>query len=425
MDSKDYTQEISWKVLDKYFSSDKHSPINMGETLIRYMTDDSVNKIEAQRWNGLDGNLRNTQLRDLLYRSDFWTERQQAAQWFATHGEIAIALINIDSMWYVSFFKPLKYTEFKRVIEEITVEGIGTLKTKNGQSQLYYRWRKAKDNEINPKTNENISGRIIRETFWYNNEYLGDKKTEKIQETYIYDSNVKEIPVKLIRNNANSNPDWLKAGTILQEMNLLSNDIGIEWENIKTQWNSVGVMGKGKQAQKRQKEINNGQRMYSDASANSKYAQQFGVIMSGSSTVATLIQTIAYLEDRSLKYSFQGRDTDSSGANKHNAEISLWNQSHSEYLVRKKQQREKDYYRFFKDVVEPITGIVCPTRIRIDSSAYEQGKEDAIRYMESQRQLLAAQSASQRAQAEKHKAAAEKDIAEIKEKERNEVETVE
>lgn len=390
--------------LKKYFDRDKkHQPINMGDILISYMTEDSENKIEAQNWKGLDGNIANEKLRELLYRSDFWTQRQNAAKWFGTCGEIFVGIIIVDDLEYISFFRPNNYTKFKTDIFEITAYADKQLQTKNGECEIMYGWRFGKENEINPKTKESLQGRILRETFYVSK---GLKNEIEIMETFIYPKKYNKIPGKLIRNNAKSLPDWIKAGSILYEMNLMSNDMGVEWENIKTMWSSKGQFGNGKSANSREKRISNGETRVPDntSSMNANYAQQFDLLISGSSSIQVLIQSLAYLEDRALKYNFQGRDLESTGSNKHGMQVGLFSQAHSEYVSKKKKQREKDYMRFFKDIVEGILGIKAPREIAIQDSAYEQGKKDAMLQIKAQAEYNKAQAQAQKEQAKKHKA---------------------
>lgn len=42
-------QRENFVSVEKYFKGNKHSPINMGNILIDYMSGDSKNKIEAQK----------------------------------------------------------------------------------------------------------------------------------------------------------------------------------------------------------------------------------------------------------------------------------------------------------------------------------------------------------------------------------------
>lgn len=174
-------------------------------------------------------------------------------------------------------------------------------------------------------------------------------------------------------------------------------------------------MGSGKQTAVRQRNIENGSRNSSEEfSVNGKFGDQFGVMISGSSSLQVLIQGIVFLEDRALKYTFQGRDADGTSTNKHNMQVGLFNQAHAEYTLEKIDQRQDDYMRFFKDVVEPITGIKAPSSIKINNSAYEQGKIDAMKQIEANKKYAAAQANAQQKQADKHAAEAAKTEAETK-----------
>lgn len=148
--------------------------------------------------------------------------------------------------------------------------------------------------------------------------------------------------------------------------------------------------------------------MHDVFSPNAKFSQSLSAIISGSSTVATIIQTIVFLEDRALKYAFQGREMDSSGTNKHNMQVGLFNQAHGEYNQVKKEQRERDYLDFFKNVVEPITGIQSPSAITIDASIFEQGKIEGMRAAAEQNNLYKSQAANQKAQADNNSSQADR-----------------
>lgn len=397
--------------LSKYRKSEKHQPLNYGDIMIDYMTVDSINKIEAQRWQGLDGELQNVELRQLLYNSDFWTQRQKAAKWYATKGAVFVALIFINGRWDISFFNPYAYEEIKTDVIEMTAETDQLHKTNSGSHQIFFRWRIGKEGETIDATKENpqgidIEGRVIRETFYNANEF--GVKTEVVTETYVYDKKVKTVPGKIIRNNESSHPDWYRVMNILDEINLLSNGIGEEWEQVKTLWSQIGVFTNGTSPKQRLEEIKNGGNLLVDNSVNAKAMQGFGQIATDSTTLVVLLQTITTLEDKALKFAFQGRDLEGSGTNKHGMQVGLFSQAHSEYITKKKQQREKDFYRFFKDVVEPITGIQAPSRIVIWDSEYEKGKKDSLAHQGIQSKYFESQTVAQKASAEKLLADAEK-----------------
>lgn len=355
-------------------ATDKHQPVNMGDTLINYMAEDSENKIEAQLWKGIDDTT-DTKLKQFLYDSDFITERAEAARYLSFNGNVFVALLFIDKKWVAQFFEVMDYEVVKTEVKKITARSFNNPDT-------FIKW-------------EIKNGKVDKTTTVYED----DLKTVKETTTFTYPNNVTKIPGKIIRNNPKAMPDWIQVMSLVQELNLLSNDIGKEWENIKTIWSNVGQFGKGVQGANRQKQIENGARITEDFSNGAKFAQQFQTIISGSTSLPLLIQSVVFLEDRVLKYAFQGRDSDQSGTNKHNMQVGLFNQSHSEYLSKKMAQRERDFERFFNDIVKPIVG-TQEVKIQIQNSVYEQGKEDGLKTAKAQNDYFNAQAEQAKAQAE-------------------------
>ncbi len=381
--------------IDKKYG-EKHGSLDMGDVIVNYMAEDSENKIDSRRFVGLDGNIQNTDLKELLYRSDFVTERAKIGQKLSLYGEAFIALILIDNKWMISFFKPITYEVIKTKVIQMDAEGIGT-KTLSGnmQSPIYYRWKVRED------------GRVIRETYYYQLKFPGDKKAPRVVDSeFVYPKNVTQVPGILLRNNPSSTPDWYNVGDMLSEINVFSNDISEEWEFIKTQFQNNGMFGRGEQGVTREEAIKNGSRIHDMFSPNGKFAQAFQAIISGSTTITTLIQTVVFLEDRALKYAFSGRDSDSSGSNKHNLQVGLFSQANSEYIQKKIEQRQRDYMRFFKDVVQVITGIKAPNKIEIQASEFETGKIEGMKSTQAQRELYQAQAQQQKSTASRNKAQA-------------------
>lgn len=376
-----------------HVKGDKHKPINLGEMLAQFMATDSVNKIDSQFHSGLDnlsGNYK--QLSEMLYDSDFITEREIAGKQISFNGERFLAVIYHNNKPLVTYFTPHQYTRIKHNILEMTaVAKNKTYYTEEKSWQLYYHWSIRED------------GRVIRRNVIEEN---GEYQFVNHEDEFVYPKSFTGIPGKLIRNNSISEPDWVKAATILAELDALSNDIGEEWEYTKTQFQNMGSFGAGKKGHTRHKEIVNGERINDTFSPNGKFAQAFQAIISGSASASQLISTIVYLEDRAMKYSFQGRDMDNSGTNKHTTQVGLFNQAHSEYTQRKIRQRQRDYEYFLNDVVKPFLKFKVPKSVKITMSEFEKGKVDGVQATGSQRKLNDAQSNAQNAQAEKHKAAA-------------------
>lgn len=375
----------------------KHAPINFGNTMINFMAEDSENKIEAQTWSGLDDTT-DSALYDLIDRSDFITDRAANAKSLTFNGQYFVVLLKIDGEWNINIFEISSYKSLKTKVLEITVEGKNEIIRGDTAYDSFMTWSQRED------------GRITRTTFFYNEE--GNKEIEG--SIYVYPSKVKRIPGMIIRNNPKAFPDFYNVMDMLNELNLLSNDIANEWENTKTIWQSIGEYGTGEAGEEFTQYLANGGRAADYMSGNSRFAQQFQVMMSGSNTLATLIQTIAWTEDRILKYSFQGRDSTESGTNKHNMQVGLFNQVHSEYVLKKIKQRQLDYLRFFKEIVEPITGIKAPASIVINNSVYEEGKLAGMAKLSEELELYKAQTEQQKALADKQLADAEKALADAK-----------
>ncbi len=384
---------------DKYFELDnkensKHKDINMGEILINFMEQDSDNKIDSQTLLGID-NTRNKKLKELLNRSDFVTLRSKASRSLCIQGETAFAILIHNNKEYIRNFEienyKMKFNEFI----EITVHSNYMENKKNAEEKEFYRWY------------FNDEGRVVREGYTINT----TTKEKKISSEFVYPTKYKTIPVGRIRNNPISEPDYFKAMTIFKEISTLSNDIGTEWEMTKTIWQNSTWAGNG-DGEDFVDKLKQGSNVVTQFNPNSKAAQQFGVIMQGSLTVSQLIQSIVFLEDRAMKYSFSGRDMDNSGTNKHNAQVGLFNQAHSEYLQKKARQRERDYYNFFNDIVTKyIPGIKLPAKITFDMSEFEKGKVEGMSAAQANRELLQTQSRVNKKAAEKSQATAEKEAA--------------
>lgn len=380
---------------DKYFELDnqagqKHKEVNMGTILINFMEQDSDNKIDSQTLLGID-NTRNKQLKDLVRRSDFITLRSKASRPICLRGETVMGLMIYKGKEYIKMFEIETYTREFNEFTDLTVS-VDVKNGKNGMSKeiKLYRWYIKE-------------GRIFRDTI------KRKGNIDEVTTTFPYPTKYKTIPFTLIRNNPISEPDYMKAVTIFQEINALSNDIGEEWEMTKTIWQSNSWAGNGGGANFVE-ELKNGKRQIDTFNPNSKIAQQFGAIMQGSITSSQLIHNIVFLEDRAMKYSFSGRDMDNSGTNKHNAQVGLFNQAHSEYLQKKSRQRERDYLTFFKDVVARyVQGVKIPNKITFDMSEFEKGKVEGMRAAQANRELIEAQKKVQLNAAEKSQATATKE----------------
>lgn len=354
------------------------------------MAHDSVNKIDSRMLKGID-DTKDEKLRELNFNSDETTQRAEAGMLLSLYGEYFKAMINVGGKPMTYSFQIVDKKVRPGKINEITVKTLNTTKDKYGKShQVLMRWYFDDDK------------RLVRETFWYDGIAPNQNKVEW-KKPVVYPKNFDTIPGEIIRNTPTATPDWEIVGGVLYELNAISNDIGPESELWRTLFRSVGVFGTGQDAETKIKKIMDGDlKTLSESSKNGQFQSQYDVLMSGSPVSQALLNQTMYLEDRAMKYGMFGRDSDSSGANKHNLQVGLFNQVASEQIQKKKEQRERDLMRFYKNVIEKYTDIVITAKyIKFDSTEFEEGIKEGLRKAKSERLALEAQSKQQKAYASK------------------------
>lgn len=382
----------------------KHPKLNYGTSIVNFMAQDAANKLGSRKLNGID-NATGDKEKDLIYRSDFPTQRAFSSIFNSFDGSVLCGIMfNSENQSILKFLRIVNFQiNLDRNFEWFTAKSLnykndfGNL---NGE-EVFVRFSKVYDN------NNNFLY-ILRE---YVSESIVDKKLKPITSanypSYKYPKRFKEIPFRSIRNDEGSKPDWYNIVGFVEDLNVLSNDLSVEWEFIKTEKTNNAILGKGKSNSAVEKEILNGERIRD----NSVMGSSVNTIFSGSQSLQQLISYIAFLEDRTMKFAFQGRDMDTSGNNKHNLQVGLFNQAHSENLQKKKEIRERDFKSFFKDIVNPMLGTEFDIdKIKFDISEFEKGKLEGIKLAEKQNSLITAQASQQRAQAKNINIQATKEI---------------
>lgn len=120
------------------------------------------------------------------------------------------------------------------------------------------------------------------------------------------------------------------------------NDIPGEKEFAKTLLAENANFGEGTNSNSTEATIVNGGRTIQFNEFNSAVGMPTQIFSQGSPSLADAIGTYKFHLDEIFKLSFTNRDMQSSGTNKHNTEVSIFNQTASQYLSTKKRQREMD-----------------------------------------------------------------------------------
>lgn len=372
------------------FDSDvltKHSKLDLGSRIAMYMARDSVNKIDSQFFNNID-NAKDPILKEIVENSNFHTERQQAGHMLVDYGEIFALWVQVNDKWYIQFLKVINYTCFKREIKSIIASKFNKFINGKECDSMYYNFKIDEDGTVVGRAYIPGDGKDTDDQFMSENDIK-------------YNQKLNFIPGAIIQNNYNSEPDIFPIMEILQELNVLSCDLGEEWERVKTMFaNQSSLTNKGKNSAQIKKSILGGEFVFDSSSYNSRFSGlPITPFISGSTSLDNLVRAIVFLEDRVMKYSFYGRDFEGSATNKHNLQISLFAQASGEYIQTKKEQRQRDYLYFFnlayklEIIKEPIKSIT------IYDSIFERGKIEGLKITEAQKDLYKAQAKNQKTQA--------------------------
>lgn len=374
----------------------KHAPVDLGDILVSYYAQDSVNKIDSREFKGL---YRQADANAIIRESDFETEKAKWGEYLSLYGKVLLAVVYVDNQPQLAFFEVGAHKSLRGKLMYVNAHAGWTYKDANSivPYDVYYRWW------IDEDTTSPTYGRVFRSTVY-------DDATKGMQRVrghadFMYPKSIDRIPAWIIRNNPKGEPDMVNSYQILLEMNVLGSEVSQEWEFIKTQLiNLSTTFGQGKKSAQREAEIVGGNRISDSTSPNSKFQQAFQTVISGSPSLQQLIQTIQWWEDKALKYSFGGRELESTGSNKHSMQVGMFAQAASEYAQVKKEQRQRDYNMFFNTVLKmflpeelaPIT-----YSIKIQDTAFEEGKKAGILQAKAQQELLESQQAHFDANAEK------------------------
>lgn len=189
------------------------------------------------------------------------------------------------------------------------------------------------------------------------------------------------IPAWPMENNALGQPDIIKElRDAIKEMDYYGEQIGVEYEKVKTQFINNKLFGSTKSAKDWEEGQQGGHDYVHDVnSPDGKLQGSLTPLISGSAVGQQLMQQIQYIEDKVLKYSMQFRETMSGSQNKHNLEVSMENQQAFEYMLNKIEFRQKQLTKFFKLVGAQLGIATDKLKVSLQVSELEQNKIDMMK----------------------------------------------
>ena len=334
---------------------------------INHWAKDIENKVDSRNHIGLDGLKRGinpktgkeystSELAEILYRSDFITERAKMSSTIFLKGYAALALVTTNGKKTIRMYDVMSYKKILREIIDITIQTIND--NGNQEQPILTRFYK-EDGKIF------TTGVQIKD-----DKYINIGKAELLE-------GWTQVPVGLIRNNSKAESGIDHLVGMLSQLTFFGKELKSEWENIKAKWReNIYATSGNTQNNGRTEEMFNPNLMYGNAKE---------LVIAGALSFNQLMAAIVLLEDRIAKYAFQARDTMSTGANKHNSEIGMFSQLYSEQIQTMIEQRERDLNYFFSEIINKQGKIPISNKtIKIEYSDFEKGKREGFRLMSAQ-----------------------------------------
>jgi len=356
----------------------KRNPINLGLMAINYLRQSTINGEATKTWkiNGINSKDKKF-LDKVFYKSEFTMQRHLGTALLFDEGYfIATTFVYKDSP-IIKFSKVVNWEKLAGEVIYAYCEGSDFYTVNNTQQtqilKYYYK---------------NGSPRL---EYGYVEGYesgkgLQDKDAIKFVAQKIYKFEGTKLPIEIIPNlhSYKGDIEHFCLSGIINEIERESNWIGPEFDLIK---NNVLLSRNGegsKGAEYWEKRFNESNIQTIDA-LNDNIIESVIPLASDKTTLIQIQNNLNYLIDKLEKFSFFLRDTTSTGTNKFNAEIMMYNQVALEMLENKKELRNEYYTKFMKNFFTMTNAMgltssnVDDIKVLIAISEMEQIKLDTLK----------------------------------------------
>lgn len=346
--------------------------IGYAHAVRHYVAQNSVQTYDR----GITVNGASDNLLRLMKKSEFDKKLQRVGYELSKEGKgFALVCYLIGEMQYIDYARVYDYTKIAGDLREIYLWTESTFTKADQNYPILIKFEK-------------IAGEVVKsEGVFIENEWLiTDTSRIRVYEGFT------EIPVEILENNALGLPDIpCELLPMLNELDFYGNELGNEWDFVKTQFLNNQLFGSEKDGAQWQSEMNGKQRVHDVSDTDGKLQGALAPLISGSTTPAIILQNIEFLEDKIFKFAMQYREQATSGTNKMNLEVALGNQQAYEYMTAKMEHRQEQLESFFQKLEPNVT---------VDMEIPEL-EDYRIRNMSAQVDLLEAQAEAARSAATK------------------------
>ncbi len=325
----------------------------LGDSMKRRISQSSVNKIDQNDWTitGISATtMSNLQL--VLKCSKIYELKKQVGRTLSEDGKTGIAILVKDGKPYL---QQMDVTYLETEMYEISYVEANTGKYYN-EDGLEMSLPVSVAFEIDKR------GRVIKKEF-----VTLEGNTKKVLSSFKYPKGIKRIPFVLMKNNADGLGDIDNVGMwdAIKQLNFFASDFGVEWSVSRTLWTDREAFAD----QDLESVVTDNSRFIKRKSIKSKLQEASEPISLGSQSILVLKEAIDFVEEKILEYTFTAKKSDSSGTNKFNKEISMFNQDASEYLEAKRMQRDSDYTELISKLIEVMSFLKLAVATEIDTIA--------------------------------------------------------
>ena len=349
--------------------NNNNSQISLGTMCLNYFEQNQVNQEASKPWI-----LRNLSTQDkatidkIFWQSEMSLQRRKGASLLFTQGKTIITSFIIDNMPYINFNEVIEWEKIGAKYTYAYAVGNDVFE-KNGKSQISIL--KYSYNEDNFPMVE----------YGYSLEYSQKQDIKKIKDFQIRDKNKPEdytfifpinvLPIEVVPNLFSylGDAEHIGAMNLISELERQGDWNGPEWDLLKNNviFSRIGHGNKGAAAWKEEFRKSN---VHSMDSVDGVLLDSVSPLPTDKGTLLQLHTNINWLIDKLEKFMFFLRDTTSTGTNKFNAEIMMYNQVSLEMLINKKHLREEYFTRFMKKFAL-LTNALNLTNINVDKIKVE------------------------------------------------------
>lgn len=358
------------------------TPTNLGLMAVNYLRQNTINQEDNKKWNitGIKPEDKKV-IDEIFWRSEMTMQKSKGISLLFDEGKFVATTFVINNKPYLNFGKVVEwskvgdkyiyiYAQGSDVYEVNGVEQVQVLKYyyKNGKPVVEYGY-----SEMYTK------GKGLPSADFKIRDGRSPKKY-----TYVFDGDT--IPAEVVPNLYTYKGDIEHFGgaALLNEIERQGNWIGPEFDLLKNNVliNRQGAGNKGSDAWRNKFQKAN---VHTLDNLDAVILDSVNVLPADKQTILQIQLNINWMIDKLEKFMFFLRDTTSTGTNKFNSEIMMFNQVALEMLINKQALREEYYTRFMRRLLTETNAMgltssnVEEVQVKIDISDIEQIKLDTLK----------------------------------------------